>query len=92
MDYRVIVNDFKTEKTVCFDGGFNNEAASVLCRYLGISSTGYAFWLPHDDGYDYIATEIRCNGTEQSPHDCDAENYNATLYNCTRDAAVYCQG
>ena len=88
-DGRLLVIDFNI-KTVCYDNGFNDFAASLICRYLGISSHGYAYALPHNDNYSTIATDIYCNESAHVPFDCMARGFNDTVDFCSSDAAVKC--
>lgn len=79
-------------RSVCFDNGFDNIAASLICKHLNISSQGYAMWLPRNVNFSIAVTDVHCNSSAMTPFDCDGRDYNATVHTCSGDAGVNCQG
>lgn len=78
--------------SVCYDNGFDNIAASLICRHVGLSSRGYAMRLPHNLNFSIAFTDVHCNSSAVVPYDCVSRSYNASVDTCSGDAGVKCQG
>ncbi|PRW61301.1 deleted in malignant brain tumors 1 -like [Chlorella sorokiniana] len=81
----------KTWSTVC-DDGFSDEAASVVCRQLGLSRTGFALpWAYFGEGTGPIGYDnVACTGKETTLQQCPRAQ--AKDVDCTHreDVGVVC--
>lgn len=66
--------------------------ASVVCRSLGISSSGRATYITRDPKYDRGIFGTYCNGSESHLGDCSIDDYDTSYGACTHfpDAGVEC--
>ena len=83
-----------TMETIC-SHDWDDVDAGVLCRYLGLGSSGRAKYLPRD--WSYVRANVfgvYCMGNETNAFDCHTNENDTTNGMCAmmEDAGVECDG
>ena len=93
VDGRVMIMDLATgmSNTIC-SMHWDDMDASVVCRDLGISSSGRATYLPRNPNYSRGVFGTYCNGSESYLSDCSMDKHDSSYGMCSNmfDAGVEC--